>query len=77
MEFYERRGRWCVTTDAGSIHKFSKKVKALEFMETLKNSSPTIEHDESDVIEEEKSIAEKLKKAKATVVMDDLQGSYE
>ena len=77
MELYERRGRWCVITDAGSTHKFSKKVKALEFMEALKNSSPTIEHDESDAIEEEKSIAEKMKKAAAAVTLDDLQGSYE
>ena len=77
MEFYERRSKWYVITDTGSKHKFVKKTKALEFMETLKNSSPTIEHDESDVIEEEKSIAEKMKKAIATVVMDDLQGSYE
>ena len=46
-------------------------------MESLKKSTPTIEQDESDIIEEEKSIAEKMKKAKAAVDMDDLQGSYE
>ena len=77
MEFYERRNKWYVITDIGSKHKFVKKTKALEFMERLKNSTPTIEHDESDIIEEEKSIAEKMKKAKAAVDMDDLQGSYE
>ena len=77
MEFYEKRSKWYVITDEGSKHKFVKKTKALEFMEKLKNSTPTIEHDESDIIEEEKSIAEKMKKAKAAVDMDDLQGSYE
>ena len=77
MEFYEKRSRWYVITDTGSKHKFVKKTKALEFMESLKKPAPTIEHDESDIIEEEKSIAEKMKKAKAAVDMDDLQGSYE
>ena len=77
MEFYEKRSKWYVITDTGSKHKFVKKTKALEFMERLKNSTPTIEQDESDIIEEEKSIAEKMKKAQAAVDMDDLQGSYE
>ena len=40
-------------------------------------NEPTIEQDESDIIEEEKSIAEKMKKAAAAVTLDDLQGSYE
>jgi len=77
MEFYEKRSKWYVITDTGSKHKFVKKTKALEFMENLKKRAPTIERDESDTIEEEKSIAEKMKKAKATVTLDDLQGSYE
>tara|TARA_B100000963_G_scaffold337394_1_gene333346 strand:+ start:510 stop:743 length:234 start_codon:yes stop_codon:yes gene_type:complete len=77
MEFYEKRSKWYVITDTGSKHKFVKKTKALEFMENLKKRAPTIEQDESDTIEEEKSIAEKMKKAKATVTLDDLQGSYE
>ena len=77
MEFYEKRSKWYVITDTGSKHKFVKKTKALEFMENLKKRAPTIEQDESDTIEEEKSIAEKMKKAEATVTLDDLQGSYE
>ena len=41
-----------------------------------------ISHDESDAIEAEKTLAEKMKKAKTkrskpAVTLDDLQGSYE
>ena len=36
MEFYEKRSKWYVVTDTGSKHKFVKKTKAIEFMESLK-----------------------------------------
>ena len=74
MKLYRRRGRWCVEAADGR-HKFVTKTEATAFMDNLK--MPTIEHDESDIIEEEKSIAEKMKKAAAAVTLDDLQGSYE
>ena len=74
MELYKRRGRWCVESAEGR-HKFITKTEALAFVDSLK--MPTVEHDESDAIEEEKSIADKMKKAATAVTLDDLQGSYE
>jgi hypothetical protein len=75
MEFYKKRGRWCVRDDNGKLHKFTRKTEATAFVDNLK--MPTVEHDESDAIEEEKSIADKMKKAATAVTLDDLQGSYE
>ena len=75
MKLYKKRGRWCFRDKNERLYKFVKKTDALAYMEKL--DMPTIEHDESDTIEEEKSIAEKMKKAAAAVTLDDLQGSYE
>ena len=75
MKLYKKRGHWRFRDDNGKLHKFVKKTEALAHIEKL--NMPTIEHDESDTIEEEKSIAEKMKKAAAAVTLDDLQGSYE
>ena len=77
MKLYEKRGRWCLRDKDGKLHKFFSYIEGLDFMEAQGMPVSSVERDESDEIEEEKSIAEKMKKAEATVTLDDLQGSYE
>ena len=78
MKIYEKRGHWCYRTPEGRLMKFSSKKDAEDFTGKMFKS----EYDESDEIEAEKTLAEKMKKAKTkrpkpAVVLDDLQGSYE
>ena len=77
MKLYEKRGRWCLRDKDGKLYKFFSYIEGLDFMEAQGMPVSSVERDESDEIEEEKSIAEKMKKAEATVTLDDLQGSYE
>tara|TARA_A100001015_G_scaffold317227_1_gene433633 strand:- start:2044 stop:2277 length:234 start_codon:yes stop_codon:yes gene_type:complete len=77
MEPYLKRGQWCARNSLGQLRKFTDKKDAMAF--TGKVTKEYIQHDESDAIEEEKSITEKMKKAKRkpVVTLDALQGSYE
>ena len=77
MEPYLKRGQRCARNSLGRLRKFTDKKDAMAF--TGKVTKEHIQHDESDAIEEEKSITEKLEKAKRkpVVTLDALQGSYE
>ena len=80
MEPYFKRDRWCARNSLGQLRKFTDKKDAMAFAGKVMKAD--IAHDESDEIEAEKTLAEKMKKAKtkrskSAVVLDDLQGSYE
>ena len=80
MEPYFKRDRWCARNSLGQLRKFTDKKDAMAFAGKVMKAD--IAHDESDEIEAEKTLAEKMKKAKTkrpkpAVTLDDLQGSYE
>lgn len=80
MEVYFKRGQWCARNSSGKLGKFTDKKDAMAF--SGKVMKVDISHDESDAIEAEKTLAEKMEKAKSkrpkpAVILDDLQGSYE
>tara|TARA_B100001093_G_scaffold70160_1_gene60633 strand:- start:71 stop:331 length:261 start_codon:yes stop_codon:yes gene_type:complete len=86
MEPYLKRGQWCARNSLGQLRKFTDKKDAMAFTGKVTKSVSEISQDElepildeSDTIEEEKSISEKMKKAKKkpVVTLDALQGSYE
>lgn len=78
MEPYFKRDRWCARNSLGQLRKFTDKKDAMAFAGKVMKAD--IAHDESDEIEAQKTLAEKMektKRAKPAVVLDDLQGSYE
>ena len=80
MEPYFKRDRWCARNSLGQLRKFTDKKDAMAFAGKVMKAD--IAHDESDEIEAEKTLAEKMKKAKTkrskpAVDLDALQGSYE
>ena len=80
MEPYFKRDRWCARNSLGQLRKFTDKKDAMAFSGKVMKAD--ISHDESDAIEAEKTLAEKIEKAKTkrpkpAVTLDDLQGSYE
>ncbi len=80
MEVYFKRDRWCARNSLGQLRKFTDKKDAMAFSGKVMKAD--ISHDESDAIEAEKTLAEKMEKAKSkrpkpAVTLDDLQGSYE
>ena len=80
MEPYFKRDRWCARNSLGQLRKFTDKKDAMAFSGKVMKAD--ISHDESDAIEAEKTLAEKMEKAKTkrpkpAVTLDDLQGSYE
>ena len=80
MEPYFKRDRWCARNSLGQLRKFTDKKDAMAFSGKVMKAD--IAHDESDEIEAQKTLAEKMEKAKTkrakpAVVLDDLQGSYE
>ena len=80
MEPYFKRDRWCARNSLGQLRKFTDKKDAMAFSGKVMKAN--ISHDESDAIEAEKTLAEKMEKAKTkrpkpAVTLDDLQGSYE
>jgi hypothetical protein len=80
MEVYFKRGQWCARNSSGQLGKFTDKKDAMAFSGKVMKAD--ISHDESDAIEAEKTLAEKMEKAKSkrpkpAVILDDLQGSYE
>ena len=80
MEPYFKRDKWCARNSLGQLRKFTDKKDAMAFSGKVMKAD--IAHDESDAIEAEKTLAEKMEKAKTkrpkpAIVLDDLQGSYE